>query len=185
MRSEDFPEFRTLMEGLCAAFDRQCTDAKVKAFYESLKHVHIADLKRSAASWKANFAKMPTPKDLMPQRSAAAPKPVDDSPHMSRWSVAANKILFALAYLDKRRGFVPINSYTSSPPEGWRMPLIWSKANVVEGFLLKRMLEIKRDYVEMAEDAARIGQPMDDQEFQAMCREGFERALGIANEQPA
>ena len=156
MRSEDFAEFRSVIEELCAAFDRQCTDAKVKTFYEVLKHAHIGDIKRSAASWKSNFDKMPAPKNLLPQKVAAPPpKTVDDDPQMSPWAVAANKLLFHLAYRDPRRGFKPI------------------------GDILPRLLEIKRDYVEMAENAELSGEPMDGQEYQAMCKEGFEKALGI------
>jgi hypothetical protein len=156
VRSEDFPEFQSLIEGLCAAFDRQCTDAKVKTFHEVLKPFHIADLKRSAASWKANFAKMPSPKELIPKRAEAPPPPKpDDGGPMSPWAVAANKLLFHLAYRDPRRGFKPM------------------------GDILPRLLEIKRDYVQMAENAELSGEPMDGQEFQGMCKEGFEKALGI------
>jgi hypothetical protein len=156
VRSEDFPEFQTLMEGLCAAFDRQCTDAKVKTFYEALKHVHIADLRRSSASWKANFAKMPTPKDLMPQKSAAPPpKPSDDGPSMSTWAIAANKILFSVAY-QGHRGFRPMAES------------------------LKPCLVAKADYVRMAEEAAAHGAPWDEREFNTMCREGFQKILGAA-----
>lgn len=154
MRSEDFPEFRTLMEELCAAFDRQCTDAKVKTFYEALKHVHIADLRRSAASWKANFAKMPTPKDLKPQRTVvAAPKHEDDGPSMSTWAMAANKILWSVAY-QGNRGFAPM------------------------GEKLKPCLAVKADYVQMAEQAEASGEPWQTQEFNAACREAFEKLLG-------
>lgn len=178
MRSEDFPEFQSVMEGLCAAFDRQCTDAKVKTFYEALKHVHILDLKRSAESWKRNFAKMPTPKDLMPQRSAAPePQKVDDGPAMSRWAVASSRILFSLAYLDNRRGFRSIGEWEKMPPGGWGLPLRLPKP--IDISLLNRCIEIKNDYARMAEQAELSGEPMDGQEFQAMCKEGFEKALGI------
>lgn len=152
MRSEDFPEFRTMIEDMCASFDRTCTDAKVKAFYEPLKRFHIADLKRQADVWKANFSKMPTPRELMPQK-VAAPAPVQDSgPPMSHWAIAANKILFGVAY-QGNRGFRPM------------------------GDKLKQCLKVKADYVRMAEDAARAGQSWDEQEFNAMCREGFEKLL--------
>jgi hypothetical protein len=179
LRSEEFPEFQAVIEGLCAAFDRQCTDAKVKTFWEVLKHSHIADIRRSAASWKANFAKMPSPKDLKPQRVSAPPPKQDDGPAMSRWAVAANRLLFALAYMDERRGFAPIATYAPMPPGGYGLPLIWSQAKCRDDSLLERVLEIKRDYVQMAENAELSGEPMDGQEFQAMCKEGFERAMGI------
>lgn len=154
MRSEDFPEFRTLMEELCAAFDRQCTDAKVKTFYEALKHAHIADLRRSAASWKANFAKMPTPKDLKPQRTVvAAPKPQDDGPPLSSWAMAANKILFSVAY-QGNRGFVPMGEEK-----------------------LKACLAVKADYVQMAENDQARGDTWNTEDFNRACRESFEKLL--------
>jgi len=152
MRSEDFAEFKSTMEELCAAFDRQCTDAKVKTFYEVLKHVHIADLKRSAASWKANFDKMPAPKNLLPQKVAAPPPKQNDGPAMSTWAMAANKILWAVAY-QGARGFVPMSDR------------------------LKPCLSAKAEYVRMAEDSAAQGDVWDEQEFNVMCREGFEKIL--------
>lgn len=177
MRSEDFAEFRAVMEELCAAFDRQCTDPKIKTFYEVLKHVHIADLKRSAASWKKNFTKMPTPKDLLPQKIAAPAPKEDDGPTMSIWAAAANKILFHVAYRDPHRGFRPIAEYEPTPASGYGLPIVWAKAMCRDASLLKRCLEIKGDYVSMAEQAELDGEPMDGQEFQAMCKEGFEKAL--------
>jgi hypothetical protein len=152
MRSEDFAEFRAVIEDMCASFDRTCTDAKVKAFYEPLKRFHIADLKRQAAVWKANFSKMPTPRELMPQR-AAVPVPVqDEGPQMSSWAIAANQILFSVAY-QGHRGFKPI------------------------GDVLPKVLARKAEYVQMAEEAARGGDVWEPQEFNRMCREGFEALL--------
>jgi hypothetical protein len=152
MRSEDFAEFRAVIEDMCASFDRTCTDAKVKAFYEPLKRFHIADLKRQAAVWKANFSKMPTPKELMPQRVVAPPPVPDEGPPMSSWAIAANQILFSVAY-QGHRGFTPI------------------------GDKLPKCLERKAEYVRMAEDAAATGDVWEPQEFNRMCREGFEALL--------
>jgi hypothetical protein len=174
MRSEDFAEFRAVIEDMCASFDRTCTDAKVKAFYEPLKRFHIADLKRQAAVWKANFSKMPTPRELMPQRTAAPPPVQDEGSPMSSWAIAANQILFSVAY-QGHRGFQPIAKWETTPERGWGLPL--KKPNLVDGSRLEKCLARKAEYVRMAEDAEAGGDVWEPQEFNRMCREGFEALL--------
>jgi hypothetical protein len=45
------------------------------------------------------------------------------------------------------------------------------------GDKLKPCLVAKADYVAMAENAERGGEPWGEQEFNGMCREGFEKLL--------
>jgi hypothetical protein len=153
MLREDYAPFTAVMADLCAAFDRPVTDERVRVFWETLKHVHLHDLKRSAESWKRSQRKFPTPRDLMPDRPAAPPpKPRDDGPPMSPWAIAANKILFAVAY-QGNRGFRPV------------------------GDLMPALLKAKADYVRRAEEAEANGDQWDHVEFNRMCREGFETIL--------
>lgn len=173
MRSDEFEPFSVVIQDLCAAFDRQCTDAKVRVFWETLKHLHIHDVKRSAESWRRSQRKMPTPRDLIPERPAAPPKPIEPEPQFSKWAMAANKILLAFAYLDARRGLEPIAVWENPKPG---LPL--GQPRLVDGERLQRCLAANRDYIRMAEEAEAAGEPMDGQEFQAMCREGFEKLLG-------
>lgn len=180
MRSDEFESFTEVIADLCAAYDRTPSDARNRSFWDVLKGFHLHDVKRSALKWRNTQRKMPSPADLKPERaSAPPPKPQDDDPAMSRWAAAANKLLLHVAYRDPRRGFVPIAKYEPAPAGGYRLPLVWTQAKCRDDSLLKRCLEIKRDYVQMAEQAELSGEPMDGQEFQAMCKEGFEKALGI------
>lgn len=176
MRSEEFDEFAKVMDDLCAALDRPITDARKRVFWDVLKPYHLHDIRRSVLKWRNTQRKMPAPVDLKPERATAPPKPVDDSPSMSRWAVAANRILFHVAFRDPRRGFKPIGVWGRMPPEGWGLPLRLPDA--IDVSRLNRALEIKRDYVQMAENAELSGEPMDGEEYQAMCKEGFERLLG-------
>lgn len=156
MRSEEFDAFATVIRDLCAAYDRPATDERVRVFWEDLRHLHLLDVKRSAESWRRSSKKMPTPIELKPARpTAPPPKDPIESERWSTWAMAANKILFAIAYQDERRGFKPMGKEA-----------------------LDRCLAAKRDYVEMAEDAERHGQAWDTGEFNRMCREGFEKLLG-------
>jgi len=177
MRSDEFEAFASVIADLCAAYDRPATDERKRAFWETLKHVHLHDLKRSAAKWRDTKSKMPSPVDLKPERASAPPIPVEDiGPPMSCWAVAANRILFAVAYLDERRGFKSIAKWEPMPPDGWGLPL--RLARPVDTSLLDRVLAAKTDFVRMAEDADAIGQTWDSVEFNRMCREGFEKLLG-------
>lgn len=179
MRSEDAPVFESVMQDLCLAFNRPYTPELTRVFWESLKHLHIADVKRSADAARKSLKKFPTPKDMTPERVTAPPAAQRDTgPAMSRWAIAANKILFACAYLDERRGFVSIAKWEPMPPGGWGLPL--RRPKLIDGTLLEKCLAVKRDYVEMAEDAEAHGQTWDSQEFNRMCREGFETLLGTA-----
>jgi hypothetical protein len=177
MLREDYDAFSAVMKDLCTAFDKPVTDDRVRVFWETLKHVHLHDFKRLAETWKNTQRKFPTPRDLKPERqSAPPPKPVDDGGPMSRWAVAANKLLLAVAYQDANgRGFRPIAKWQRMPEKGWGLPL--PRPDLIDGSLLDRVVAVKRDYVQMAEQAAREGEPMDGDEFQAMCREGFAKVL--------
>jgi hypothetical protein len=156
MLRDDYQPFTAVMTDLCAAFDKPVTDDRVRVFWETLKHVHLHDVKRSAESWKRNQRKFPTPRDLMPERvTAPPPKPKGDGEAWSSWAIAANKILFAVAY-QGNRGFAPM------------------------GEKLQACLAAKRDYVQMAENAAMGGEPWGEREFNGMCREGFEKLLGAS-----
>lgn len=163
MRAEDYEPFKALIEDLCAAFNRPCTDRLVRVFYETCKGAFLQELQQAGKSWAENMRKFPSPRDLM----ADKPKPVrttyaEDGLHLSKWAVAANKLLFQMAYQDERRGFKPMGKE-----------------------LLARCLRIKADYVRMAEDADAAGEPMDGMEFSDMCREGFAQALGTVKQEKA
>lgn len=158
MRSDEFDAFAIVIKDLCAAYDRPATEERVRVFWEDLRYLHLLDVKRSAEAWRRSSRKMPTPIDLKPER-VAAPPPKDpiDSEKWSSWAMAANKILFAVAYEDENgRGFRPV------------------------GDLMPKLLAIKRDFVQMAERAERDGEHWDHVEFNRMCREGFEKILGTA-----
>lgn len=74
---------------------------------------------------------------------------------LSVWAMTANKILLALAYFDNRRGFVPLRD------------------------LLPKCLDVKWEYVKMAEVAESEGRPWTDEEFRDLCFDGFEKILGL------
>ncbi len=153
MLREEYDAFSGVMRDLCAAFDKPVTDDRVRVFWETLKHVNLHDFRRSAETWKSTQRKFPTPRDLKPERvSAPPPKPQEDPERWSSWAIAANKILFSVAYQGDR-GFRPM------------------------GVVLPALLARKAEYVAMAEDAARGGDVWEPQEFNRMCREGFETLL--------
>ena len=154
MLSQDAEAFETLIQDLCLAFNRPYTTQLSRVFWESLKHLRIDEVKRAADVARKSLKKFPTPKDLIPERRMAPAAPKQQDAPMSRWAVAANKILFRLAYEDERRGFLPLG------PE-----------------LLARCLAVKADYVRMAEDAESGGEPWADDDFIAICREGFENLV--------
>ena len=154
MLSNDADAFNRLMADLCLAFDKPCTADLIRVFAEALKDVSFHDVKRMAETYRRTGKKFPSPAALRPERASAARTTFKPDPPMSTWAVAANKIMFALAYLDKRRGFVPLGPV-----------------------LLDSLLAAKREYVRMAEESAERGEKWDTQEFNAMCREGFEKIL--------
>lgn len=177
MQRSDSEVFRRVMEDLCTAFNRPITDDLVRVFFESLKYVSFHDVRRMAETYRKNGKKFPAPKDLTPERASAPPTaPVDDGPKMSPWAAAANTILLKVAYQDVRRGFRPMAEYDAAPKEGWPLPLKPVKAR--SDGLLKRVLEVKADYVRMAEEAEAAGDKWNHVEFNRMCREGFEQLLG-------
>ena len=159
MRSDEFDAFSVVIKDLCAAYDRPATEDRVRVFWEDLRYLHLLDVKRSAEAWRRSSRKMPTPIDLKPERVAAPPaKDPIESESWSSWAMAANKILLAVAYQDvNARGFKPMGEP-----------------------MLQRVLAIKRDYVQRAEEAARHGDAWEPEEYNRMCREGFQKLLGSA-----
>jgi hypothetical protein len=151
----DDEAFAKVIEDLCLAYNRPYTPEVTRVFWESLKWAHILDVKRTAQAHRDSSKKFPTPKDLAPERTRVSAPQRDpiESEQWSQWAIAANKILFSVAY-QGHRGFKPM------------------------GDKLKACLVAKADYVEMAEDAAKHGQAWNEQEFNGMCREGFEKILG-------
>jgi len=150
----DADAFDRVMQDLCLAFNRPHTPELTRVYWESLKGALLPDVKRAAFNARNSLKKFPTAKDLLPERRYVS-KPREPEPAMSTWAVAANKILFELAYRDKRRGFVTLG------PE-----------------LLERCLAAMREYVRMAVQAEAEGERWDTQEFNALCCEGFEKILG-------
>jgi hypothetical protein len=163
MLSQDAEAFEAVMQDLCLAFNRPYSTELSRVFWESLKHVHIAEVRRNADTARKTLKKFPTPKDLTPDRVAAPPpKPVDTGPEMSSWAIAANQILFSVAY-QGHRGFKSIAK--------------WNGTELLDGTKLDQCLKRKAEYVRMAEDAAATGDVWEPQEFNRMCREGFEALL--------
>jgi hypothetical protein len=159
MRSgQDDEAFDSVMKDLCLAFNRQHTPELTRVFWEALKHSHIHDVRRVALKYRNTAKKFPAPSDLTPHRTTAPQQEErrDPGPPMSSWAIAANKILFVVAY-QGNRGFEPM------------------------GELLKPCLKIKADYVRMAEESTANGEPWVEHEFNVMCREGFEKLLGGSN----
>lgn len=176
LKGTDDAAFGALMQDLCLAFNRPYTTELSRVFWEALKHYPIFDIRRSCDAARSNLKKFPTPRELAPERRPAPPPPVDDGPPMSRWAIAANKILFAVAYGDLRRGFQPIGVWERMPEKGWGLPL--RLARPVDISLLNRALEIKRDFVSMGEQSEAEGEPMLPNEFDNLCRDGFRKLLG-------
>jgi hypothetical protein len=175
MRSEDSEAFRGVMEDLCTAFNRPCTDALVRVFAESLKALHIADVKHASESYRKNGKRFPAPKDLMPERRARAPMPREPEPQMTWWAKIANKILLAVAYQDIRRGFKPMAEYPPMPKGGYGLPLMLPRP--VDDTVLQRALAAKADYVRMAEEAEILGDRWTDEEFAELAFDGLEQIL--------
>jgi hypothetical protein len=157
MLNTDADAFDAVMQDLCLAFNRPHTVELTRVYWESLKNLRIDEVRRAAMVARNALKKFPTPKDLTPERSA--PPPVKDpieSERWSTWAVAANKILLAVAYQDvNSRGFKPMGEP-----------------------MLQRVLAIKHDYVQMAEQAEAHGDRWEPEDFNRMCREGFQKLLG-------
>ena len=154
LKGTDDAAFGTLMQDLCLAFNRQYSPELSRVFWETLKHAHIAEVRRKADEYRRNGKKFPTPHDLMPDRRAATPPPPqDDGPAMSTWAIAANKILFCVAY-QGHRGMTPM------------------------GEKLPALLVAKADFVRMAEEDAANGRPWETRDYNQTCREGFQKLLG-------
>ena len=175
----DDEAFATIMQDLCTAYIRPYTAEISRVFWESLKWAHLLDVRRMAAKHRDNSKKFPTPSDLMPERATAkAPRPqVEDRPQMSSWAIAANGILLSLAYSDPRRKLKPIAIYAPIPERGYGLPLRLPEP--LDARPLQKVLKVKADYVRMAEEAEAAGDTWDTTDFNRMCREGFEKLLGI------
>lgn len=155
MHSADFEQFRTAIEDLCTAFDRPCTDARVRVFWEALKAKNLLEVQRGVQSAIRNLKRMPSPADLMPEKARQTVAQATAAlPEMSGYAIAANRILFALAYQDNRR------------------------SGSLGAELLAKAMRVKADYVHIAESAVADGDPMPTIDFNRMCIEGFERLLG-------
>lgn len=176
LKGTDDAAFGALMQDLCLAFNRPYTTDLSRVFWETLKHVSLMDFRRACDSARVNLKKFPTPRELIPERRAAPPLPIDVGPYMSRWAIAANRILFAVAYGDLRRGFAPIGKWEKMPEKGWGLPLRLAKP--IDITLLDRALEIKADFVSMGEQSEAEGEPMLPNEFDNLCRDGFRKLLG-------
>lgn len=165
LSGQDDDAFDTVMRDLALAFDRPHDVARVRVFWEALKHVSLGEVKARAKSYAKNGKRFPSPRDLMPDRvekPAAAPTSVEDpdviarANRLSTWAKAANQILFHVAYCDPRRRLVPLGEEQ-----------------------LARCLHAKRDLVGGAEQDERAGQSWDEHEFNVACRESFEKVLGL------
>lgn len=154
LRGQDDAAFDAVMQDLCLAFNRPYSTDVTRVFWESLKHVSLPDVKRLAAKHRATSKKFPTPRELTPDRPTAPPKQLEPLPSMSSWAIAANRVLFSVAY-QGNRGFRAM------------------------GDRLQSALAAKADYVRMAEDAEAAGDRWEPQEFNRLCREGFEHVLGF------
>lgn len=152
MYGSDYEPFTKVVEELGLAFNRPVSDDLVRVFWDALKSAPFPGVKALADKWKNVGKKFPTPADLRPDRAKAPPPPPAPEPYMSPWAIAANKILFSVAY-QGHRGMAPM------------------------GDLLPKCLAVKADIVQRAEQDAHDGQPWDTQEFNVMCREAFENLL--------
>lgn len=157
LKGQDDAAFGVVLQDLCTAFNRPYTPDVTRVFWESLKHISLGEVKALAAKHRLHGKRFPTPKELSPERPARAPKPIDNGPEMSRYAVAANRMLLKLAYEDERRGFKPLGAE-----------------------LLQRLLAAKRDFVGMAEADERAGELWPEGEFDRTCQHGFEKLLGTA-----
>lgn len=179
MYSSDYDSFRRVIEELSLAFNRPFTDELVRVFWDALKDAPFPGVKELANKWKVSGKKFPTPSDLRPERvRAPARKELTEEDRevlaMSSWAIAANRILFSVAY-QGNRGFRPIAKYPPPPESGLGLPLKLVKPE--DDTLLRACLAAKADYVRMAEEAEAGGEPWDRIEFNRMCREGFEKLL--------
>ena len=152
MYSSDYEEFSKLIQELGLAFNRPVIDDLVRVFWDSLKDSSYPGIKALAEKWKRVGKKFPAPSDLRPERSKAPPPAPTPEPYMSTWAIAANKILFSVAYQGDR-GMKPM------------------------GEILPKCLAVKADIVQRAEQDASAGQPWDTHEFNVMCHQAFERLL--------
>lgn len=175
MLPSDSDAFARVMQDLCVAFNRPYTTDLSRVYWESMRYMNIAEVRKAAETARRTLRKFPTPKDLIPERRYAAPKPQEDEEPISSWAQAANQILMAVAYFDERRGFRAVGEWEAMPENGWGLPLRLPRNHGGETLVIA--LEVKADFVRMAEEDAARGQPWNETEFNRTCREGFEKLL--------
>lgn len=164
MTTELFDDWDRAFAELCAGYDKPATNERRAAYRKSLSKMHIGAWQqlvdyclseKGPEKFPTTYALWNVSRELRRQRARAPEQAQDDDPPMSRWAIAANKILFAVAYGDLRRGFLPMGKE-----------------------LLERALVIKADFVAMGEASERDGEPMSGKEFDNLCRDGFRKLLG-------
>lgn len=179
MRNEDSAAFDVVIRDLCLAFNRPHTEDLTRVFWESLKHLHLGEVKRAADAARKNLKKFPTPKDLIPETRVVAPRPKAPEERMSSWGIAANKILFACCFQDTR-GLKPVGPYAPVPEGGYGLPLP-HKVEPLDLTPQNELLAAKADYVRMAEEAESKGEKWETYDFNRMCREGFQAIIARAD----
>lgn len=167
MLNEDSKPFEAMMQDLCTAFNRPYTPEITRVFWESLRYSSFPEIRKLAAKHREHGKKFPTPHDLKPERAQAPAAPRDTGPDMSSWAIAANKILFVCCFRSER-GFKPVGPYDK-------------QGQCLDDSHQRRLLEVKRDYVRMAEEAEKGGEQWDTVEFNRMCREGFQTIIAEAD----
>ena len=183
MSTEAPDELDRLLAQLCAGFDRPYTPERREAYRRGLSKMHPAMLERVVdhCLGPSGPDKFPTTRQLwqisreLRRKQRAPGATADDTRGMSRWVVAANLILFRLAYCDARRGFRPIAEFPPMPTGGYGLPL--RLVQPTDRSLLDRALAVKAEIVEYAEQAERDGEPWTREEFIDVCRTAFEKLI--------
>src|SRR5690606_24493969 len=158
-----FDEWDAALAELCAGYDRPITNERRAAYRGSLGNLSLIAWKRIVEHCLSDKGpeRFPTCQQLWQihrqlRRPARAPGATENTgPVMSRWAVAANRVLMKLAYQDIRRG--PMKPMG---PE-----------------LLPQVLAMKAEIVGYAEEAERQGNPWEGDEFIDVCKTGFEKLL--------
>lgn len=183
MSTKDYDELDRLLAQLCAGFDRPYTAERREAYRRGLSKMHPAMLERVVDHCLGGNGpeRFPTTQQLwqisreLRRKQRQHDAVVDETRGMSRWEVAANRILFQLAYCDIRRGFRPIATFPPMPPEGYGLPL--RLVQPTDRSLLDKCLELKREIVGYAEEAERAGDPWTNEEFVDVCQSTFEKLI--------
>jgi hypothetical protein len=170
--SGDFDAFVEIMRDLCLAFDKQPNEARTRVFFESLKHLHIEDVRRTATMHRKHAKRFPTPKDLIPEKRTPvrAPKPTVEM-HFSRYAQIANKCLMHVTFDPRRAAYAKRRAVVPPPIGEWRNE--GRKAWPVDDTFAK-VLALKSEYVRMAEQDEIDGRPWTDREFRDAVLEALE-----------